>query len=417
MSSDRHVVSAPSYAAQFVCVGSSCTDSCCTHWRVDVDKATYRKLVRLPVSNLSRRVGAALSKCVQPTDSQYAELRMGSGQCVALTDEKLCGIQGVHGESYLPSVCHFFPRHIFATGLSHEMHLSLACPEAARLCVEDQTDAALVETSVLAPAGRKLMTLGGFRVGKSEQLCTAFPKTFALLRGFIDRVLGARDLEPWEGLLLIQYACERVDALRSKRDGHWPENEIEHALLELNLAMLDGTFQAQVRPIASKLEASALSAKFVEAMTNVRARMGGISANGRQFFGLVAEAFEAYNADRELKALSGATAPSAAINPLALRAAKNFLRNQVGIKNFPAISTTPLSGQWREIVATYALVAFYLRWLAVARGERFNANDAVQIIQGFTKLATHNAKFLPELRAQLSLAGLDGTTGLVILTR
>ena len=417
MSNVRYVVSAPSYAKQFECIGSSCPDSCCTNWRVDVDKATYQKLIHLPVSDVSKRVIAALEKRTPSTKSQYAKIRMSSGECVALTEKKLCGIQALHGESYLPNVCHFFPRHVFATGLGHEMHLSLACPEAARLCVEDEEPAMMTEVSVEVPRGKSFTTQGGFRVGRPEQLLTAYPKVFTLIRNFIERVLRADDLAPWQQLLLIQYATEKIDKLRSDCHGKWPEGEIERILLELMLGMLDGSFQAQTHSLTISNKTTELTGKFVEEMTNFRVRMGGLSSNGRQFFSLVAEAFDAYSADRESNGHLGEAAACPPFNALALRAAKNFLRNQIGVKNFPSLDAVSMSSQWREIVATYALVVFYLRWLAVARGEEFKTEQAVQVIQGFTKLATHNARFLPELRAQLSSAGLDGVAGLVILSQ
>jgi len=418
MSIDRQPVLAPSYVEKFSCIGPSCSDSCCaTNWRVNVDKATYKKLIRLPTGDLSRRLKGNILKHPTPSTLQYAELQMQSGQCPALTDDKLCGIQAEHGQSHLPKVCHSFPRYTFAAGLGHEIHLSLACPEAARLCIEDQTSGEMKAIALNAPAASKLIVMGGFRVTDPNQLRTSFPKAFTLIRTFIDRILRTTELAVWERLLAIEFACDKIDALRRKCEGRWPEDDVEQILLELTLSVLDGSFKERLKPIADRSVHQALSAKFVEIMTNTRVQMGVTSAKAQQFFELVSEAFGAYNADSASRRQSLTAVAYQPINSVAGQAAENFLRNQIGVNNFPSLDKISLSVQWREIVATCAMVRFYLRWLAVARGEHFTTHDAVQIIQGFSKLASHNTEFLPAMRSQLKSAGLDGAAGLVVLTQ
>lgn len=116
-----------SFYSQFQCTMGNCPNTCCHGWQIILDDETVKKyMTRTDLhgfrlrSSLKRQNGAVMFK-----DSR--------GKCPFLTNERTCKIQLSLGEDNLPDVCRIFPRQRTNYGLFAEELLFLACPEAARL--------------------------------------------------------------------------------------------------------------------------------------------------------------------------------------------------------------------------------------------------------------------------------------------
>lgn len=121
----------PAYLEQFQCIGSDCADTCCSLWKITIDKQTYRKYQSLENANLRKRVKEHLVKDKKTGDA-YFEMNQTTGDCPMLCDG-LCSIQATMGESYLSQTCSTYPRTIFETGESFEASAQTSCPEVVRL--------------------------------------------------------------------------------------------------------------------------------------------------------------------------------------------------------------------------------------------------------------------------------------------
>ena len=73
----------------------------------------------------------------EPTDSFHGIIKMKKdGFCPFLNGKNLCSIQKSYGENYLSSTCKTFPRRNIKYSDDQNIRtLSMACPEAARLCL------------------------------------------------------------------------------------------------------------------------------------------------------------------------------------------------------------------------------------------------------------------------------------------
>jgi lysine-N-methylase len=116
---------------EFRCIGADCEDNCCYEWTVLVDQSTHQRLKKaLPAE---RFVHLRLLPVAQRTREAFAEIAEATrGDCPMLDEQRLCVIQGRHGESLLPEVCSTYPRLVSVVGAREEMTGSLSCPEVAR---------------------------------------------------------------------------------------------------------------------------------------------------------------------------------------------------------------------------------------------------------------------------------------------
>jgi lysine-N-methylase len=117
----------PKYYKSFNCIGSDCEDTCCSGWRVPVDSNTmnkYKKVTDKALKPLLQNVNDLLE-----IDS--------CGNCVFLSEQKLCNIQLKLGESFLSDTCFLYPRNFNKFNDVIEASAHVSCPEIARLVLLD----------------------------------------------------------------------------------------------------------------------------------------------------------------------------------------------------------------------------------------------------------------------------------------
>ena len=121
----------PGFYRDFHCLAGACPDSCCRQgWQIvidDVHKDLYE--------GLEGKLGAQVRRALETVDGETS-LHMENGTCVLLQEDGLCPIAAQLGEEGLCHICHTHPRFLEEYGGTREIHLSLSCPEAARLAAE-----------------------------------------------------------------------------------------------------------------------------------------------------------------------------------------------------------------------------------------------------------------------------------------
>lgn len=128
----------PSYFDQFKCIASSCPDSCCKEWTVQVDEASaafYR--------GLSGALGDRLRQVMAIEDNETVMINE-AGRCPMWRPDGLCRIQAELGHDALCKTCREFPRLTHDYGDFVEMGLELSWPEAARIILTAPAEAPIV---------------------------------------------------------------------------------------------------------------------------------------------------------------------------------------------------------------------------------------------------------------------------------
>ncbi|MBE6783158.1 MAG: hypothetical protein E7536_04030 [Ruminococcaceae bacterium] len=136
----------PSYFEKFACIADKCPDTCCIGWEVDIDAETAEKY-SLIGGSLGKKIKKHLA--VDETGCNVFTLCDGD-RCPFLDKNNLCEIHANAGEKALSKTCTLFPRFFDDFGTFREMGLGFACPEAARIILEDEKPFSLIQHSVSA---------------------------------------------------------------------------------------------------------------------------------------------------------------------------------------------------------------------------------------------------------------------------
>ncbi len=123
----------PNYYKDFCCIADKCPDTCCAGWEVVVDGDSLEKY-----SSLKGNYADILRNRItvdSDGDSIFAPVK---GKCPFLLDNGLCEMYIEIGKESLCRTCRLFPRHITYFGARIETGISLSCPEAARLILQDK---------------------------------------------------------------------------------------------------------------------------------------------------------------------------------------------------------------------------------------------------------------------------------------
>lgn len=124
-------VVAPEFAKKFTCAAGSCPDTCCQLWQIIIDPDTLARY-----QNIEGKLGEAVRAAIVPEEEPY--FRFGkNGKCELLDENGLCKLQKEIGEDAQCRVCRTYPRFVRTYGALREEGVSLSCPEAMRLLLED----------------------------------------------------------------------------------------------------------------------------------------------------------------------------------------------------------------------------------------------------------------------------------------
>ena len=115
----------------FRCLAGACPDTCCAGWEIDLDEDTLARYQALP-GPLGDRVRSKIN-----TQDGYTFFALEEGRCPFLNGDGLCELILEFGEEALSVTCREHPRFIEEYGELQEVCLSISCPEAARLLLEE----------------------------------------------------------------------------------------------------------------------------------------------------------------------------------------------------------------------------------------------------------------------------------------
>ena len=136
--------------ASFRCIAGACPDTCCAGWEVDLDDDTVRRYQSIP-GPLGEEIRSAICQ-----EDGYTFFHLKNEQCPFLNKEKLCRLILGLGEDVLSVTCREHPRFWEEYGARRETCLSISCPEAARLLLEEPLELCEKETDEIAPEDPEL---------------------------------------------------------------------------------------------------------------------------------------------------------------------------------------------------------------------------------------------------------------------
>ena len=119
----------PSYYNQFKCIADKCPDTCCAGWAIVIDDKTLKSY-----KDMTGEAGEYVRDKVDFEEKIYK--RCGE-RCAFLNDSNLCDLIINQGEDKLCKTCTRYPRHFEEYGELVEAALSMSCPVAAGLIIDN----------------------------------------------------------------------------------------------------------------------------------------------------------------------------------------------------------------------------------------------------------------------------------------
>jgi lysine-N-methylase len=400
---------------EFKCIGSSCEESCCCGWRVQIDKQTYLAYKSNRHIELSELFAQAIQRNPKSCGTHdYASISMtAQGSCAFLDTENLCNIQKHLGHTALSTTCANYPRTANRLGAESEYSLGLSCPEAARLILLDPEPMQFIEVDINPVLERPGALLFGLPTDSGLE-----PEVIATmndLRAVVVAILQCREMNVEARLLLLGKLLEESEQPMAKGQqgilGSLPAvlgkyaQMLPHAnviqeqvdalrpdpILRLRL------FQAVLTDLQPDIQQPRLKRYFEEVCTGLSWQPGESGDDSA----LVAHHEEIYRTYY---------APFFHSNPHIL---ENCLVHHVFRTLFPLRSSGCLN-QFRELVCLFLISHVFLLGMA---GSRKGASNemAVEFFYSFARLSSHSQNYLAQVASSLekrlgvNIAGLVGT--------
>ncbi|WP_270507904.1 flagellin lysine-N-methylase [Eubacterium limosum] len=186
----------PKHYNAFTCLASDCPDTCCAGWEVVLDEKSQSLY-----KNTSGEFGKRLQSAMILDEEGDIIFKSVFGRCPFLSSHNLCEIYSTLGESSLSETCRLYPRFFNHYGAFQEAGLSLSCPEAARLILDDPHPMSFMSTNSTitfsleekldAKLLSRLLNARSAGIALLQNRSLAYPLRLGLLLDFIVRLTAS----------------------------------------------------------------------------------------------------------------------------------------------------------------------------------------------------------------------------------
>ncbi len=380
----------PLYATRFQCIGPACEDTCCSGWRISIDKETF-KAYRLAQSGplVDRfRTRLKLAPTARKTAANWGEIELDdeSRNCSFL-EEGSCAVHSTLGEDALSDTCYSFPRRYTAIG-THVYHgLSPACPEVARLALGVEDALELAETTV------------EFRTATAAGVIRVLPVDVMIaVTDFCAKAARTKGLVLWERLALLGIFCDdltglmaagRHTSVRALVEKYEPMLTVSAASDALSAAPMNHALQAQMFLSLLRMGAT-------EEHSPLRARIQRGVAVGLGVDPLTWQVDEMTLIERYT---SGVGRLKTALEKIPFLL-DNFVQNEMHVEGFPFAGKTPMVN-YLQLVSRFGIV----RLMLAARCNEDPIPEPPELIgtvRYFCRRFTHDAQYINAVNTALA---------------
>jgi len=174
------------YMRDFQCIGPECPETCCSGWKVEVDKHHFKKikkhLTSSPEGKKQFNRSLKRTRAVQGDDGYAVIATDKNKSCVFLDEDRLCSLHRQFGETTLPNTCASYPRSMIARGERLEVYGVMSCPVVAEAVLLSENPFDLLDIGQADS-----MRFGSIRYSIDEN--DAYDVFFDDVRGFILNLL------------------------------------------------------------------------------------------------------------------------------------------------------------------------------------------------------------------------------------
>jgi lysine-N-methylase len=404
----------PEYMNRFKCIGGACEDSCCRGWRVSVDKKTFLEYRRVKDESLKAMMDTHIKRERNEdikSDDAYAKVGLADGKCPFLDAQNLCIIQNKLGYDGLCDVCAVYPRLYKLVDKKLERCATVSCPELARIALFNE-DGLSFETVEEGPDVGRIPARAPALAPSLTKFAAKPAKFFWEARLFCLTILQNREYSLGQRLVLLGMLCRKIDELgATNRVEDIPAMlegfgyGVDDGSLKPDLDTVEINFSVQLH-LAKELTDERLKQELVASgpyLACVMETLAGID--------FVADTppetiIKKYTENRD-------TYVAAYMKDKAY-VLENFVVNEFFAHLMPFGSGETAWDSYLFLCVLYGMVKLHLNGVAGCH-KGLTDPKVVRIIQTFSRVVLHNAKFIPNMIKRLKENGYDTLAWMTIL--
>lgn len=402
----------PQYMQQFSCIGSDCEDSCCIGWRVTIEEETYKKYTKVQDQELTRMIEKNVTRNrSNPSKDNFAKIKLNQqGNCVFLSEAKLCSIQLKLGEDFLSTTCASYPRVSNEVNGVLERSATVSCPEVARLALLNPNGIEFDEIEEPVDVRKHIAS----RVDTHDKKQANKPmKYFWELRIFTIQVLQNRSYTLAERMITLGVFFQKLEELVAAESvDKIPELIATYTAIIEDGSLKDSLDQIPVQAtVQMELVKEMADHRFMQGLNNPRYKecyaemLLGLNYITGTPFSEVAKTYpEVYVTYYK---------PFMDEHEYIL---ENYLVNHVYKNMFPFSNFTKLFDSYVMLVVHYSLIKLHLIGMA-GHHKGLTMDIVIKLIQSFAKTVEHNQAYLKGLYDLLKKNGFTTMAYMAIMIK
>ena len=372
----------PKYMMDFKCINSSCTDSCCAGWDINIDEDTYKKYVKS-----TGQLNVLLEGKFIENKDEHDFFNRGfmvikdENRCPFLNSNMLCDIHGGVGEENLCITCKSYPR-VF--NIVDDVYEKSGLPSCIEICTRaflNKDKMEFIESN--EEIEEKEIEIR--RIIDSE----AFEGTESLLQYFWDiriisiNIMQSRNFSIEERLNILKNVYEQIENLHNSHEFDNIEELVEDLSDEaLDLGALKGLAFKENNEFYISLGEDELvrnirSVRLKECVNEYKA---GILNEDNILHNDICKYLEGtYKYHSELENHSYVF--------------ENYLVNQIFKDLIPFNKGESLINSVKVLINSYRIIKAYVIGIAINSKEEITGEKIIRVIQALSKDIEHNKVF------------------------
>lgn len=395
------VILKPQYMNEFQCIGAACSDTCCSGWKVYVDKTTYKKYQKIRDKDVAGKIAKYIKKENDTIVGNVACIQTDEAACVFQQDG-LCEIQLKYGEEYLSETCLTYPRIFNIVDQQVELSADMSCPEAARLALLNKD---LMQFDVLEEM-QNIRHRSKQKVNTNQDVWSS---CFWEIRTFTIEILQNRSLTVSDRLIFLGLFCERLASVSSNED----RSQIVGVVADFKRKINSPSIKHEIDkfPKTSLIQLKFLM-EIMQTQTNVR------HSRFQKYYSEVLQAFDvkSFGNDTITKYTEGNNQYYEPFINDHFYILENYLVNQVFYRLFLFKADSNIYEEFLLLTILFCMVRFYLQGVAVFNKE-MTPEKAVDIIQAFSKSIEHSSSYLKLITGKVMDMKFDKWAFLITLIK
>lgn len=399
----------PSYMKYFRCIGGECSDSCCVGWKVSIDKKSYLSYRSCKNKEFKEKLQKNIKRDrTENSDMSYAKIILdGNSRCPFLNVKNLCDVYLKMGENHLSHVCTTYPRIYNEVDGVLEKSLTLSCPEAARLILDNEDFMSFDEViyddekyikNVIVDTNRNMIN-------------NYLEKYFWQLRIIAISIIQNRLYTIDERMIILGLLCDEINNAINNGSG----NGILNIVDKYSDRLSSDIYKEYLKNIPSNIN---LKIKLIRSIEGLKLMRGSnskfLDVVAKSLFGLgcvnnttIEEIKNKYLKCKENYDLSLEDKYSYIL--------ENYLVNHLFKNSFPLTKRNNIFEEYILLCVYYSFIKFNL--IGLSSEKELTKDEIINFIQVFSKAIEHDSQYIKILHERFKEDSLDNMAYMSILIK